>query len=49
MRSKILRSVNAKYYYILPFSHKINKGDLLLIFSYVFWCEFIDGVTGVIQ
>ena len=41
-RNKILRSANAKYHYILPFFYNINKGDLPLMYSCVFWCEFID-------
>ena len=42
MRIKILRSANAKYHYILPFFYKINKGDLLLKYLCVCWCEFMD-------
>ena len=42
MRGKILRSANAKYHYILPFFYKINKGDLLLKYLCVWWCEFMD-------
>ena len=42
MRNKILRSANAKYHYSYLFFYKINKGDLPLIYSCVFWCEFID-------
>ena len=36
---KILRSAKAtcKYHYILPFSYKINKEDLPLMYSCVFW------------
>ena len=38
MRNIILRSTNAKYsyYYSYLFFHKINKGDLPLMYSYVF-------------
>ena len=36
----MLMSANAKYHYSLPFFYK--KGDLPLIYSCVFWCEFID-------
>ena len=42
MRNKILRSANVKYYYSYLFFCKINKGDLPLMYSCVFWCEFID-------
>ena len=42
MRIKILRSANAKYHYSYLFFYKINKGDLPLMYSCVFWCEFID-------
>ena len=42
MRNKILRSANVKYHYILPFFYKINKGDLLLKYLCVCWCEFMD-------
>ena len=42
MRNKILRSANAKYHYSYLFFYKINKGDLPLMDSCVFWCEFID-------
>ena len=42
MRNKILRSANAKYHYSYLFFYKINKGDLPLMYSCVFWCEFID-------
>ena len=45
MRNKILRSANAKYHYILPFFYQINKGDLLLKYLCVFWCEFMDLVN----
>ena len=38
----ILRSAKARYYYILPFFNEISQGDLLLMNSCVFWCEFID-------
>ena len=37
---KILRSANAKYQFY-PFFYKINKGDLPLMYSSVFWCEVI--------
>ena len=42
MRKKILRSANAKYHYSYSFFYEINKGDLPLMYSCVFWCEFID-------
>ena len=42
MRNKILRSANAKYHYSYLFFYKINKGDLRLMYSCVFWCKFID-------
>ena len=42
MRNKILRSANAKYHYSYLFFYKMNKGDLPLMYSRVFWCEFID-------
>ena len=42
MRNKILRSANAKCHYSYLFFCKINKGDLPLMYSCVFWCEFID-------
>ena len=42
MRNKILRSENAKYHYSYLFFYKINKGDLPLMYSCAFWCEFID-------
>ena len=42
MRNKILRSANAKYHYSYLFFYKINKGDLHLMYSWVFWREFID-------
>ena len=42
MRNKILRSANSKHHYILPFFYKIYKGDLPLMYSSFFWCEFID-------
>ena len=42
MRNKILRSTNTKYHYSYLFFYKINKGDLPLMHSCVFWCEFID-------
>ena len=42
MRNKILRSANAKYHYSYLFFYKINKGDLHLMYSRVFWREFID-------
>ena len=45
MRNKILRSANAKYHYSYLFFYKINKGDLPLMYSCVFWCEFIDLVV----
>ena len=45
MRNKILRSANSKYHYILPFFYKIYKGDLPLMYSSFFWCEFIDQVN----
>ena len=35
-----MRSGNAKYHYILPFFYKINKRDLPLMHSCVFWCEW---------
>ena len=41
MRNKILGSANAKYDYSYLFFCKINKGDLPLMYSSVFWCEFI--------
>ena len=44
-RNKILRSANAKYHYILPFFYQINKGDLVLKYLSVFWCEFMDLVN----
>ena len=40
--NKILRSANAKYHYSCIFFYKINKGDLPLMYSCVFWCEFIN-------
>ena len=42
MRNKILRSANAKFHYSYLFFYKINKGDLPLMYSCVFWYEFID-------
>ena len=42
MRNIILTSANAKYHYILSFFYKMNKGDLPLLYSCVFWREFID-------
>ena len=42
MRNKILRPANAKYHYSYLFFYKINKGDLRLMYSCVFWCKFID-------
>ena len=42
MSNKILRSSDAKYQYSYLFFYKINKGDLPLTYSCVFWCEFID-------
>ena len=42
IRNKMSRSANAKYHYILPFFHKIYKGNLPWMYSCVFWCEFID-------
>ena len=42
MRIKILRSANAKYHFIFTFFCNIKKGDLRLMYSRVFWCEFID-------
>ena len=41
MRSKIL-TANPKYHYSYLFFYRINKGDLPLIYSCVFWCEFIN-------
>ena len=41
MRNKILRSANAKYHYSYFFFYIINKGNLPLMHSCVFWCEFI--------
>ena len=35
------RSANPKYHYSVPFFYKINKGDLPLMDSCVFWCDFI--------
>ena len=40
--SWVLRSANAKNHYYYFFFYKINKGDLPLMYSCVFWCEFID-------
>ena len=42
MRNKIVRSANAIYHYSYLFFYKMNKGDLPLMCSCVFWCEFID-------
>ena len=42
MSNKILRSSDAKYHYSYLFFYKINNGDLSLMYSCVFWCEFID-------
>ena len=42
MRDKILRSANAKCHYFYFFSIKINKGELPLMHSCVFWCKFIN-------
>ena len=39
-RNKILRSVYARYYYIITFFLYHKKGDLPLMYSCVFWCEF---------
>ena len=36
-----LRTLNIIHYSYL-FFYKINKGDLPLMYSCVFWCEFID-------
>ena len=47
VRNKILRSANAKYHYSYLFFYKIYKGDLHLMYSCVFWYEFIDLVGGV--
>ena len=44
-RNKTLSSANAKYHYILPFFLKINKGDLPLMSSWVFWCDFINSIN----
>ena len=44
MRNEILRSANAKYHYSYLFFYKVNKGDLPLVYSSVFWCQFIDFV-----
>ena len=41
MRSKIL-TANPKYHYSYLFFYRINKGDLPLIYSCDFWCEFIN-------
>ena len=51
MRNKILRSANAKYHYSYFFFYIINKGNLPLMHSCVFWCEFItmNRLTGVKQ
>ena len=45
MKNKILRSANDKFHYSYPFYNKINKGDLPLMYSCVFWCEFVDLVV----
>ena len=45
MRNKILRSSNAKYHDSYLFLYKINKGDLPVMYSCVFWCEIIDLVV----
>ena len=45
MRNIILRSANAKYHYILPFFNKMSEGDLPLLYSCVFWREFIGLVV----
>ena len=42
MRNIILRSAKAKYNYSYLFFNNINKGDLLLMYSCVFWCEIVD-------
>ena len=42
VRNKILRSANAKYHYSYLLFYKVNKGDLPLMYSDCFWCEFID-------
>ena len=42
MRNKILRPADAKYHYSYLFFYKINKGDLRLMYSCLFWCKFID-------
>ena len=47
VRNKILRSANAKYHHSYLFFYKIKKGDLPLVYSCVFWCEFIDLVGDV--
>jgi len=47
MRDKILISANAKYHFTftLIFFYKMNKGDLPLMYSHYFCCEFIDLVV----
>ena len=45
VNSLILRSANAKYHYILPFFNKMSEGDLPLLYSCVFWREFIGLVV----
>ena len=42
MKNKILRTADGTYHNFYFFVYKINKGDLLLVYSCVFWCEFID-------
>ena len=36
---------NPKYHYSYLFFFTINKGDLPLMYSWAFWCEFIDLVV----
>ena len=41
MRNEILRSANARFHFSQLFFYEMNKGDLPLMYSCVFWCEFI--------
>ena len=36
-----MSSANAKYHCFFFFFHRIDKGDLPLMYSFVFWCKFI--------
>ena len=50
MRNKILRSANAKHHYSYLFFYKINKEDLPLMYSCVFYVNssILSGFLAVI-